>query len=102
MKTNFFSIIIDETINVSVQKTLEVVCKFYDFKANRLNVELLDLIDSADGTAANLSQTVLQLLNDMKLDLNMLVGFSADTCNTMFGTHNSVSVHLKRTIPHIV
>lgn len=55
LKTNIFSIIIDETTDFSVKKIGAVVAQFYDFTTNRLNVELLDLIDCPNGTAASFS-----------------------------------------------
>lgn len=101
LKTNVFSIIIDETTDVSVQKKLAVVVQLYDFKTSRLDVELLDLVDCADGSAVNLSQTVLQLFKNMNIDTKMFIGFSVDTCNAMFGAKNSVSVYLKKAVPHL-
>lgn len=37
-----------------------------------------------------------------KIPIANLVGFSADTCNVMFGNHNSVFALLKRDFPNIV
>ncbi len=102
LKKYFFSIVIDETTDVSVEKKLAAMVQYYDVSRGRLVVELLDMICVADGTAKALTEATLSLMKNQNCDLNMLVGFSADTCNTMFGARNSVSVLLKAVVPQLL
>ena len=102
MKKTFFGVIADETTDVSVEKKLNVVVQYYDFDQKRLNCELLDLVKCTNGTAEAISNSLLGLISKTNCDLNNVVGFSADTCNTMFGVNNSVSTILKKAAPNIV
>lgn len=102
LKINFFSTVIDETTDVSVEKKLAVMIQYYDFKIGRLVVDLLDMVECLDGRAVTLTEKVLDLMKSRKIDLKMMVGFCADTCNAMFGVNNSVAVHLKKEIPNVL
>ncbi len=76
--------------------------QYYDVTVGRLVVELFDMVEVKDGTAKSLTDTSLSLLRSNGINLDMLVGFCAETCNTMYGAHNSVSVHLKAGAPHLL
>lgn len=45
---------------------------------------------------------MLDVLDKSNIPKDQMIGFSADTCNKMFGEHNSVSQILKAAIPHLV
>ena len=38
---------------------------------------------------------------EKKLNINMMVGFSADNCSVMMGKQNGVAAKLKKLVPHI-
>ena len=78
---------IDETSDISVKK-LATLVQYYDLSQSKLVVELLDMVEVKDGTWQKLIK--FSLLRDKGCNLDMLVGFSADTSNAMFGRHNSV------------
>lgn len=98
----FYSIVIDETTDISVEKKLAAMVQYFNVHKGCVVVELLDMVEVENGTASSLSAKVLELLKTGNCDLNLFVGFCADTCNTMFGAHNSVSVHLKATVPQLM
>lgn len=55
-----------------------------------------------DATAEGLFTALIAELAKSKISESQMVGFSADTCNTMFGEHNSVSQKLRALIPHLL
>lgn len=98
--------------------------EFYDVGKSKTIVELLDLVQCEDGKAATILQNFLSLLKQMNIPterytlfvskpcllLNLylhstffrFVGFSADTCNTMFGKNHSVTSLLKKNLPQLL
>ena len=84
------------------RKKLNVVVQYYDCDQKRLHCKLLDLVKCTNSTAEVISNSLLGLISETNCDLNKLVGFSADTCNTMFSVNNSVSTILKKAAPNSV
>jgi hypothetical protein len=79
---------------------MALVISFWDGKMNVS--ELLELARCKDATALGLTTALLDILKESNIPKTQMVGFSADTCNTMFGENNSVSQRLKQEIPHLV
>ncbi|KZS21847.1 Uncharacterized protein APZ42_011175 [Daphnia magna] len=102
LKEVFFSIIIDETTDVSVKGQLACVVQYWCLDKHMLVVKLLDLIEVESATADGLSTSVLKLLERENIPLERVIGFSADTCSTMFGRHHSVSTLLTSALPNLL
>jgi hypothetical protein len=62
---------------------------------------LLDLVETEDGTAYHLAKTVIDVLN-VRIPKENVCGFTADTCNVMFGSNGGVATILKREYPHLM
>ena len=90
-----FSVIIDETTDVSTAKELAVVTRVYDGESMNTNCPLYNLLEIARGDADSLFQALVGLLERDGISLNNIIGFAADTTNVMFGEHNSVASRLK-------
>lgn len=54
------------------------------------------------GSAVELHKCLIKVINNKDIPLSNLAGFSAETCNVMFGEHNSVYSLLKKDLPQIV
>jgi hAT family C-terminal dimerisation region len=78
---------------------MAVVLSFWDGK---LNSEMLKMKRVKDATAEGLFTALIAELAKSKIPESRMVGFSADTCNTMFGERNSVSQKLRAQIPHLL
>ncbi|XP_045028546.1 uncharacterized protein LOC116922159 [Daphnia magna] len=102
LRTTFFSIVIDETTDVTIESQLAVMVHYWDSAEFKLIVDVLDFVVCKEATADGLSVSVLGLLENLKIPFERLIGFSADTCNVMFGVNHSVSTILKEKIPSIV
>lgn len=75
---------------------------YWDKCKKRFIVEPFDLIDLKDGTAKGIISTLMKAFEEANFPTCNLVAFCADTCNTMFGINNSVSVLLKQLFPHLL
>ena len=96
-----FSIIPDETTDVSTAKQL-AMCVMYvdDDLLNPVN-RFLDIVEATDTGAKGLYQSMKTSLEEKSIPLSNIIGYSSDTCNVIFGENLSVSTLLKKDIPHV-
>lgn len=93
-----YSLIVDET-DISVNKCLAVVIRF---RANdQIRDCLLGLVKINNGTAAGITQRILDLLRESDIPVENLIGFAGDNCSVMMGNFNGVQAKLKEICPHI-
>lgn len=93
-KDQIFSLLIDESTDVSTTKILCILIKFVH--NGTLKTFLLDLREmSADGaTGTNLFNSVKDLLKKNGLNFSNMVGFCSDNASSMMGRSNGVAAHL--------
>nr|CAH0103573.1 unnamed protein product [Daphnia galeata] len=101
LKKRWFSVIIDETTDVTVDSQLAVMVQYWDPAESEMIVDVLDFVKCTDATADGLSKAVIERLDSLGIR-SRFVGFCADTCNVMFGKNHSVSTCLSEEFPSIV
>ncbi|XP_066963613.1 zinc finger protein 862-like [Macrobrachium rosenbergii] len=106
LRINKFSVIIDETTDVSSTKCLTIFVKFFDQEAKLMKTGLLQLIDVYDennemvgSTGENLYNMIVNTLNAYNIPLDNLVGFAADGAANIMGGNNSISSRLREVFP---
>ena len=52
---------------------------------------LLKIVQLDDGKAYTIYKTILECFEQKGIPMENIIGFCADTCNVMFGTHHSVA-----------
>ena len=95
-----FSIIPDETTDVSTAKQLAMCVMYVDDDVNPVN-RFLDIVEATDTGAKGLYQSMKTSLEEKSIPLSNIIGYSSDTCYVMFGENLSVSTLLKKDIPHV-
>lgn len=95
-----FSIIPDETTDVSTAKQLAMCVMYVDDDLKPVN-RFLDIVEANDSGAKGLYQSMKIALQEKSIPLSNIIGFSSDTCNVMFGENLSVASLLKKDIPHV-
>ncbi|XP_050505697.1 uncharacterized protein LOC126883968 [Diabrotica virgifera virgifera] len=98
----FFSLIMDETTDISVKKQCAFTAIFFDENSNSLQTTFFDILENTGGTAVELYSTLKDIIFSKGIPISNFVGFSSDTPNVMVGPHNSVFSHLKQEFPDIV
>jgi hypothetical protein len=101
MKTNKFSILVDESTDKTDEKHLAVVVRTC---LNNLDVrdEFLCMLDVVDGTSNGLYTLLIDFFNKHEIPYKSnMIGFAADGTNTMMGAHNSLQALIKRDIPNV-
>ncbi|XP_042890322.1 protein ZBED8-like [Penaeus japonicus] len=108
LRSNKFSITIDESTDVSSTKCLTLIVKFYDAEAQQIKTGTLDLIDiygphneMVGSTGINLYNLIVATLNANEIPLENLVGFAADGASNIMGEHNSLTSRLRNMAPGI-
>lgn len=99
LRTNFYSIYIDETTDVSVSKQLAIVVTYCENLQTQ--VDVLDVVDCPDGSAISLYNNLIKCMEQNNVPFHNWVGFCSDTTNVMMGEHNSVSQLIKKNFPNV-
>lgn len=100
LQSRMFSMIIDETTDLSTVKQLAVLATYFDMQSFESKYFLLDMVEIVDGTANGIYSAVKQVFSELHIPMANIIG-SSDTTNVMFGEHNSVTQLLKAEYPHI-
>lgn len=107
LRENKFSVIIDETTDMSTTKSCTIIVRFHDNDTNLIETKFLDLIDVHEGenaggsTGQNLYNLLTTSLDRLRIPLNNLIGFAADGASNIFGSNNSVCSRLSSNFPGI-
>ncbi|XP_026746353.1 uncharacterized protein LOC113507655 isoform X2 [Trichoplusia ni] len=101
LKRTTFSIIMDETTDISVKKQCALAVIFFDGDELVVHTQFLDMYEVTSGKGKDLTDALLNWLDNKKIPIKNFVGFASDTTNSMVGEHNSVFSHLKERVPHI-
>ncbi|XP_068990425.1 zinc finger BED domain-containing protein 5-like [Neodiprion pinetum] len=100
LQTTKFSLLVDESTDVSATKHLALVVRF--FNNGRINDVFLALIPTPIVTAQALYDHVIAFFKKHNIPYKSnMIGFASDGASNMFGTHHSLSVLLKKDIPHL-
>lgn len=101
LKDNVFSVLIDESTDLSNDKNLCILVRYY--KNGKCITQLLDLVKMlADGgTAENMYKTFVECLKTHNLNINNIVGYCSDNANVMMGKMNSFQSYLIKDNPNI-
>ena len=96
-----FSLIIDETTDVSTCKELALVTRQYDSQSMTVKCSLYELIEVTGSSAEELFQAISHAIERDNIPFCNIIGFASDTTNVMFGQNNSVVSRLKAKVPEV-
>ena len=102
LKSNKFSLIIDETTDLSTTSQLAILGTFFNEQNFHLEIILIDLVPLANRTANTIYNTLIESLKEKGIPMKNIIGFCADTCNVMFGINHSVAQLLVRDYSWII
>ena len=96
-----FSLIIDETTDVSTCKEVALVTRQYDSQSMTVKCSLYELIEVTGSSAEELFQAISHAIERDNIPFCNIIGFASDTTNVMFGQNNSVVSRLKAKVPEV-
>lgn len=91
-----FSVLVDETTDISANKLLCIVVRFIN-QEGELCDRLLEVvtIDAKECTAEKVFQSFKNCLESKNIPLSKIIGFAADNASIMVGKHNSFMTRLQ-------
>ena len=100
-KSQYFSVIIDESTDISVTQILAIVVRYFDHTQENVVDALLDTVVVEDGTALGLYDSVKKIMHDKNIPLTNIIGFGSDNCSAMMGSKNGFQKLLKDDLPSV-
>ena len=98
----FYSLIIDESTDISTESHLVIYAKYLDHKNSDSKTAFLKLLKLPAGTAAAIYLSVSNYLTAQQLSPLNIVGFGSDGCSTMMGRNNGVYAKFRKDNPYIL
>lgn len=97
-----YSLIIDESTDISITKFLGVIIKYYSVETKRIDVAFLKLITLENCDANGIVEGIKHVLKEYKLSINKMKGLGTDNASVMVGVNNGVHKKLSDINPHII
>jgi hypothetical protein len=96
-----FSILVDETADISGKEQLSLAVRFVDKSGNEFKVreEFLGFQQLAQMTASAIAYTILNHCNKCVLDMAKLLGQGYDGCSAMAGREGGVQAKIRNIFP---
>lgn len=100
-RTQKFSVIIDESTDISVTQILAIVVRYFDVKKEDVTDALFDTVTVEDGTALGLYTALKSVMAERNVPMHNIIGFGSDNCSSMMGTKNGFQKLLKDDVPSV-
>lgn len=99
-----FSILVDESTDISDSKHMCVLVKYLSPIDGRVKTQLLELIplDAKDCSAENLFIALESMLKEKDIPITNIIGMACDNASVMVGSHNSVITRLRNVVPNFI
>lgn len=91
-----YSLIIDESTDISTQKMLGVVIKYVSIRSRKIVSTFLSLLYLPDSSAEGISTTIDQFIKKSGLNPAHCIGLGTDNAAVMVGLHNGAHQKLER------
>ncbi|CAH2002280.1 unnamed protein product [Acanthoscelides obtectus] len=96
-----FSLIVDETTDISSQKSLVVVARYFDVLQNRSKEVFLGLVRVLSADAESLFKAICDHLKQLNIPLDNMLGLAADNASVMMGHISGVQARFRTILPNI-
>ena len=102
IKTKPFALIVDEFNDISVQKYLCDLVRYFGDKKLDITTELLELVILLETNAEAIFQAIQDKLTERGLNMENCLGFACVEASVVLGSHNSVWKRLRAVSPNFV
>ncbi|KAJ4441525.1 hypothetical protein ANN_11381 [Periplaneta americana] len=97
-----FSLLIDESTDISVVKLLAVCIVYYSKQQHTIVSTFLGIVELEQGNADCIVSAIKSLLSDYGLDIKQMRGVGTDNASVMVGINNGVYQKLKQEVGNLV
>lgn len=102
LKNQPYSLIIDESTDIGMEKQLCVVVRYFSKEKAGIGTTFLSIIALESGTAEGIFDSLVQFLKKNKLTPENCMGLATDGCSTMCGKNNSVLTKFQAVSPRMI
>ena len=102
VKGKKFSLIVDETTDVSTAKQLCVIIRYYSSVEKKIVTAFVDLVTVVHACADDLFDAIRNCLREIELELIDCIGYASDGASVMVGEHNSVWTRIAAVSPNCI
>ncbi|XP_022167837.1 uncharacterized protein LOC111031991, partial [Myzus persicae] len=99
---NPYSILIDESTDISVTKFLGITVIYFDREMGKTISTYLSLVEITNCDAQSITDALKDAIHNKGLQLKNLVGIGTDNASVMVGVNNGVYQKLKLEIPSLI
>lgn len=96
-----FSLIIDETTDISTSKCLAIIARYFDDGTNEVRDRFLGLLEVSSCTANALYESITEFFILNKIPLKNMIGLAADNASVMMGNLNGVQAKFREVLPNL-
>ncbi len=97
-----FSLMVDESTDISVKKLLAVSVRYFSVKFSSIVTTYLGVTELEQGDAFGLVDGLKKVLGEWEIKAEHFVGLSTDGANVMLGNHKSLLRILQNFFPNLV
>lgn len=95
--SNAYSILADESADISGKEQLSIGIRFYDCKENNVREEYMGFVEIEKMDAKTIAHEINKFITSLNIDVNKCVGQGYDGCATMAGKDGGVQKILRET-----
>lgn len=99
---NKFSLLLDESTDVTVSKLLGIVIIYYSRKHKKVIHTFLSLITLENCDANGIVNALKEELSRLKLNIKKLIAIGTDNASVMVGVNNGIYAKLKMDVPGLI
>ena len=101
LKQSYFSLLMDESTDISVDKQACLVVRMFDEASGTVNSKFLSMVSVPLADADHLFNAIDNLFEVEAIPYSNMVGFGSDGASVMLGKNNSVVTRLKNKQPNL-
>ena len=102
IKDEKFALLVDESTDVSAEKHLCIVIRYYSKKEKRIATELVGLVSVTEATGEALFNAIKAAVEDIGQSLRNCLGFASDGASVMVGNNSYVWTRIQEESPNCI
>lgn len=99
LQKNKFSLVIDESTDLSTIKHLVLVARYYDVNIQKTQDKFVCLLEIKDCSAQGIHGSLMSYFEKHAIPIGNLIGFASDNASVMMGGRTGVQALLKKSVP---
>ncbi|CAM1306207.1 Uncharacterised protein g4276 [Pycnogonum litorale] len=102
LKGKKYSVLVDESTDISSDKNMAVVLRYFDETLNEIATAFAGLLPVSSTTGVILFEALVECLRSFGLSLADCIGYGSDGASNMVGEHNSLWSRIREESPNCI